>query len=86
MILTAASLAGALVSGRTVFYTLFYMFVVIIALSLFWAWTGVHRLALRRQMRARLLKNVSWLGMYIEARAHPVSPRTRTQLTGARPR
>lgn len=53
LILTAASLAGMLVSGRTVFYTLFYMFATLIVLSLFWAWTGSHWLVLRRQMRAR---------------------------------
>ncbi len=53
IILAAVSLAGALVTGRTVFYSLFYMFLAIIVLSFVWAWTGVRWLNLRRQMRAR---------------------------------
>jgi uncharacterized protein (DUF58 family) len=53
LLLTAACLAGALVSGRSIFYSLFYTLTAILALSLFWAWTGVHWLAMRRQIRAR---------------------------------
>ncbi len=51
--LTALSLAGALVSGRSIFYSLFYMLALIIVLSFGWTWSGVRWLNLRRQMRAR---------------------------------
>jgi uncharacterized protein (DUF58 family) len=48
-----ACLIGALVSGREVFYQLTYVIVVMILLSLFWAWTGVGWLRFSRQTRVR---------------------------------
>jgi len=47
------ALIGALVTGRDMFYQLTYAIVVMIVLSLFWAWTGVGRVRFSRKTRVR---------------------------------
>ncbi len=53
ILLSFLCLAGALVSGREVFYQLSYVLVAMLLLSLFWAWTGVRWLRFMRQTRIR---------------------------------
>jgi uncharacterized protein (DUF58 family) len=53
MLLTLVSLACGLITGRTLFYHLAYLFVALIIMALLWAWTGVSWVHLRRQTRAR---------------------------------
>jgi uncharacterized protein (DUF58 family) len=53
ILLTLASLASGLITGRTLFYHLAYLFIALIVMALLWAWTGVSWVHLRRQTRAR---------------------------------
>ncbi len=53
VLLTLTSLASGLITGRTLFYHLAYMFVALIVMALLWAWSGVSWVHLRRQTRAR---------------------------------
>ena len=47
------SLIGALVTGRDMFYQLAYAIVLVLVLSLFWAWTGVRWLRFARKTHIR---------------------------------
>ena len=48
-----ACLVGALVTGRDMFYQLTYAIVLMLLLSLFWAWTGVGWLRFSRKTHVR---------------------------------
>jgi uncharacterized protein (DUF58 family) len=53
ILLTLVSVASGVITGRTFFYHLAYLFVALIVLAFFWAWTGVSWVHLKRQTRAR---------------------------------
>ncbi len=53
VILAVFSLVSGLITGRTLFYHLAYLFVALIVLAFLWAWTGISWVHLRRQTRAR---------------------------------
>ncbi len=53
VILCLFSVASGLITGRSLFYHLAYLFAALILLSFIWAWTGVSWVHLRRQTRAR---------------------------------
>lgn len=52
-ILALFSVISGLVTGRSLFYHLAYLFVALIVLSFAWAWTGISWVQIRRQTRAR---------------------------------
>lgn len=53
VILALFSVASGLITGRSLFYHLAYLFVALIVLAFLWAWTGISWVHLRRQTRAR---------------------------------
>jgi uncharacterized protein (DUF58 family) len=61
-LLWAISLAFALASGRDVAYNLFYFVTGVILVALWWAWSNVHGLELRRTIRGQR----SQVGKYFE--------------------
>lgn len=53
VLLTLVSLGAGLITGRSFFYHLAYLFVTLVFFAFLWAWTGVSWVHLRRQTRAR---------------------------------
>jgi uncharacterized protein (DUF58 family) len=53
VLLALFSVASGLITGRSLFYHLAYLFVALVVLSFLWAWTGISWVHLRRQTRAR---------------------------------
>jgi uncharacterized protein (DUF58 family) len=53
VLLTLFSLGSGLITGRSVFYHLAYLFGAMILLALVWAWIGISWVHLKRQTRAR---------------------------------
>jgi uncharacterized protein (DUF58 family) len=53
IILALFSIVSGLITGRSLFYHLGYLFVALIVLSFLWAWSGISWVQLRRQTRAR---------------------------------
>jgi uncharacterized protein (DUF58 family) len=53
VLLAIFSVASGLITGRSLFYHLAYLFVALIILAFLWAWTGISWVHLRRQTRAR---------------------------------
>ena len=53
VILALFSVVAGLITGRSLFYHLAYLFVALILLSFFWAWSSISWVQLRRQTRAR---------------------------------
>lgn len=53
VLLSLVSLASGLITGRSLFYHLAYLFVALIVLAFLWAWIGISWVHLRRQTRAR---------------------------------
>jgi uncharacterized protein (DUF58 family) len=53
IVLALFSVASGLVTGRSLFFNLAYLFAATIGLSLIWAWSGISWVHLRRQTRAR---------------------------------
>ncbi len=53
VLLCVASIVAGLVTGRAIFYHLVYLFLALVLLALFWAWTGISWVHLKRQTRAR---------------------------------
>jgi uncharacterized protein (DUF58 family) len=51
--LAVVSVASGLITGRSLFYHLAYLFMALILLAFLWAWTGISWVHLRRQTRAR---------------------------------
>jgi uncharacterized protein (DUF58 family) len=51
--LAVFSVASGLITGRSLFYHLAYLFMALILLAFLWAWTGISWVHLRRQTRAR---------------------------------
>jgi uncharacterized protein (DUF58 family) len=51
LLLLLASLAGALVTGRDLFYNLMYLWLALVILAGVWAWTSLGRLRVARQTR-----------------------------------
>lgn len=52
LVLLLAFLVGALVTGRDLFFNLFYLWGLLILIALFWTWTGLNGLRLARHTRA----------------------------------
>lgn len=52
IILLIASLAGALITGRPLFYTLLYLWLALIGVASLWTWTSLGRIRVARQTRA----------------------------------
>jgi uncharacterized protein (DUF58 family) len=53
VILALFSVVSGLITGRSLFYHLAYLFVALIVLAFLWAWSGISWVQLRRQTRAR---------------------------------
>lgn len=53
VVLSLFSVASGLITGRSLFYNLAYLFVALIVLTFLWAWTGISWVHLSRQTRAR---------------------------------
>jgi len=53
VLLCLISIASGLITGRSLFYHLAYLFLALILLSFLWAWSGISWVHLRRQTRAR---------------------------------
>jgi uncharacterized protein (DUF58 family) len=53
VLLSLVSLVSGLITGRSLFYHLTYLFVSLIIFAFLWAWAGVSWVHLRRQTRAR---------------------------------
>lgn len=51
LFLLVASLAGALITGRDLFYNLLYLWLALVILAGLWAWTSLGRLRVARQTR-----------------------------------
>ncbi len=51
LLLLAASLIGALVTGRDLFYNLLYLWLALVVLAGLWAWTSLGRVRVARQTR-----------------------------------
>jgi uncharacterized protein (DUF58 family) len=52
-LLALFSILSGLVTGRSLFYHMAYLFITLIVLAFLWAWTGISWVHLRRQTRAR---------------------------------
>jgi uncharacterized protein (DUF58 family) len=53
VLLALGAMTAGLITGRSLFYHLTYLFLALIGLAFLWAWTGVSWVHLRRQTRAR---------------------------------
>jgi uncharacterized protein (DUF58 family) len=53
VLLALFAVTAGLITGRSLFYHLTYLFLALIGLAFLWAWTGVSWVHLRRQTRAR---------------------------------
>lgn len=53
VLLALVAVTAGLITGRSLFYHLAYLFLALIGLAFVWAWTGVSWVHLRRQTRAR---------------------------------
>jgi uncharacterized protein (DUF58 family) len=53
VLLALFSVLSGLVTGRSLFFHMAYLFITVIVLAFFWAWTGISWVHLRRQTRAR---------------------------------
>ena len=52
-VLALFSILSGLITGRSLFYHMAYLFITLIVLAFLWAWTGISWVHLRRQTRAR---------------------------------
>ena len=50
--LLLASLAGALVTGRDLFFNLVYLWLTVIIIAALWTWTAINRIRIGRHTRA----------------------------------
>lgn len=53
VLLALFSILSGLITGRSLFYHMAYLFITLIVLAFLWAWTGISWVHLRRQTRAR---------------------------------